>query len=69
MRLFPKVCWRQRIRRFRRCIGGELGLPEGVMTGGTIGVLKSMCISNEYLMNIVLMSSVVSRMAGQVRHA
>ena len=25
------------VRRFRRCIGGDLVLPEGVMTGGTIG--------------------------------
>ena len=33
------------------------------MTGGTIGVLENVCVfPNEYLMNIFLMSSVVSRM-------
>ena len=45
-------------------------MPEGVLTGGTIGILENVCvIPNGYLMNIFLMSSVVSQMAGQVRNA
>ena len=57
------------VRRFRRCIRRDLVLPKGVMTGGTIGVLENVCVfPNESLMNIFLMSSVVNRMAGQVRN-
>ena len=71
MRLFLKVCWRQRSKEVQTVYhGGDLVLPEGVMIRGTIRVLENVCVfPNEYLMNIFLKSLVVSRMAGQVRNA